>query len=243
MLSRTIHCSSFGGGQLHLRISLMPFLLRSVLLVCSATVALTQNPQTHSGVPTATILNGTYVGVHSSSHNQDFFLGIPFAQPPIGSLRFRTPVLLNKTWTTPRQAVSYSAACVGYGSDDTDYPALSEDCLYLNVVRPSGYTGKSLPIGLWIHGRGYYEGSSLDPRYNLSAIVQRSVAIGKPFIGISINYRLSAWGFISSQEVLQSGQTNLGLRGQRIALKWVQENIAAFGGEILLSGDQITFRG
>jgi carboxylesterase type B len=219
----------------------MSFLLRSVLLVCSATVALTQNPLTRSGVPTVTILNGTYTGVHSSSYNQDFFLGIPFAQPPIGSLRFRTPVPLNKTWTTPRQAVSYSAACVGYGSDDTDYHALSEDCLYLNVVRPSGYTGNSLPIGLWIHGGGYYEGSSLDPRYNLSAIAQRSVAIGKPFIGVSINYQLSAWGLISSQEVLQSGQTNLGLRDQRIALKWVQENIAVFGGEFPPSGDQIVF--
>ncbi|KAE9363227.1 alpha/beta-hydrolase [Stipitochalara longipes BDJ] len=209
----------------------MSALLRSVLLLCGARLALTQNAQPCEGVPTATVLNGTYTGIHSSAYNQDFFLGIPFAQPPIGSLRFRTPVPLNNTWTAPRQAISYSAACVGYGSDDTDYPALSEDCLYLNVIRPSGYIGKSLPIGLWIHGGGYYEGSSLDPRYNLSAIVARSVAIGKPIIGVSINYRLSAWGLISSQEVLQSGQTNLGLRDQRLALHWVQENIAAFGGD------------
>jgi cholinesterase len=74
-------------------------------------------------------------------------------------------------------------------------------------------------------------GSSLDPRYNLSAIVQRSVSVGKPFIAVSLNYRLSAWGLLSSQEVLQSGQTNLGLRDQRIALHWIQENISAFGGE------------
>jgi hypothetical protein len=64
MLSRTIHCSSFGGGELHLHISPMSFLLRSVLLVYSATAAVTQNPQTHSVVPTATALNGTYAGVH-----------------------------------------------------------------------------------------------------------------------------------------------------------------------------------
>jgi carboxylesterase type B len=208
----------------------MFFLPRSVILVCSATVALTQDPQKTPGVPTASVLNGTYTGVHSSSYGQDFFLGVPFAQPPVGDLRFRTPLPLNKTWTSPRQATTYSAACVGYGGDDANYPALSEDCLYLNVVRPSGFTGRSLPVGFWIHGGGYYMGSSLDPRYNLSAIVQRSVAIGRPFIGVSINYRLSAWGFISSQEVLQSGQTNLGLRDQRIALQWVQENIAAFGG-------------
>jgi carboxylesterase type B len=188
-----------------------------VLLVCGVAAALTQSPQINP-VPIATVLNGTYRGICSPTHHQDFFLGIPFARPPVGSLRFRTPVPLNETWTTPRQAISYSAACVGYGSDDTNYPALSEDCLYLNIIRPTGYTGSSLPVAIWIHGGGYYMGSSLDPRYNLSAIVQRSVSVGKPFIGISINYRLSAWGLLSSQEVLRSGQTNLGLRDQRIAL-------------------------
>jgi carboxylesterase type B len=204
-------------------------LLRQLLLtVCSAATTLaTLGPR---GEPSVTVLNGTYEGVHSSTYNQDFFLGIPFAQPPVGNLRFRVPASLNTSFHNARKAVSYSAACVGYGGDDLNYPALSEDCLYLNVVRPTGYTDQSLPIGLWIHGGGYYMGSSLDPRYNLSAIVQKGVAIGKPFIGVSINYRLSAWGLISSSEVVKSGQTNLGLRDQRIALQWVQENIKAFGG-------------
>lgn len=74
-------------------------------------------------------------------------------------------------------------------------------------------------------------GSSVDQRYNLSLIVENSVKIGKPVIGVSINYRLSAWGFLASNELAGEGATNLGLRDQRLAMHWVQENIAAFGGK------------
>jgi carboxylesterase type B len=76
-------------------------------------------------------------------------------------------------------------------------------------------------------------GSGLDQRYNLSFIVENSVKIGKPVIGVSINYRLSAWGFLSgSEELKESGELNLGLRDQRLALQWVQDNIKGFGGRI-----------
>ena len=74
-------------------------------------------------------------------------------------------------------------------------------------------------------------GGSNDKRYNLSFIVENSIAIGKPIIGVSANYRLSAWGFLYSEEIAGSGQTNIGLRDQRLALHWLQENIAAFGGD------------
>ena len=75
------------------------------------------------------------------------------------------------------------------------------------------------------------EGGTRDERYNLSFIVENSLQIGKPIIGVSIAYRLSAWGFLQSQEVTGSGNTNMGLRDQRLALHWLQENIAAFGGD------------
>ena len=75
------------------------------------------------------------------------------------------------------------------------------------------------------------QGGTPDERYNLSFIVDNSVQIGKPIIGVSIAYRLSAWGFLQSQEVTGSGNTNMGLRDQRLALHWLQENIAAFGGD------------
>lgn len=187
-------------------------------------------PSYGSNAPTVTVKNGTVAGLHSTTYNQDFFLGVPFAQPPVGELRFTNPQSINSTFNGTVQATEYAPECVGYGGDDIDYP-VSEDCLYLNVIRPSGYENESLPVGVWIHGGGLYMGGTRDERYNLSFIVDNSVAIGKPIIGVSIPYRLSAWGFLNSLEVSGSGQTNLGLRDQRLALHWLQENIAAFGGD------------
>ncbi|KAJ5293648.1 hypothetical protein N7508_008469, partial [Penicillium antarcticum] len=181
--------------------------------------------------PTVRVRNGTYTGVHSSTYNQDFFLGMPYAQQPVGSLRFTIPHSLNTSWKDARNAKEYSDICVGYGTDSIWYPQ-SEACLTLNVIRGSSVNKNSkLPVGVWIHGGGFYQGSGSDERYNMSAIVENSYSIGKPFIAVTLNYRLSAWGFISSSQVSGSGNTNLGLRDQRLALQWVQENIGAFGGD------------
>ncbi|KAK2670521.1 hypothetical protein RAB80_012943 [Fusarium oxysporum f. sp. vasinfectum] len=180
--------------------------------------------------PTVQVKNGTYIGTHSNSYNQDFFLGIPYAQPPVKNLRFNTAQSLNTTWTGKKTANSYSAACIGYGTDNAGYKNTSEDCLYLNIVRPSERRWK-LPVLVWIHGGGLVEGSAIDQRYNLSFIVHQSEAIGKPIIGISLNYRLGALGFLNSDEVAKTGNTNLGFKDQRLALRWVQENIPAFGGD------------
>jgi carboxylesterase type B len=185
---------------------------------------------TTPAAPTATIKNGSVIGVHSTEYNQDYFLGIPFAQPPVGANRFRAPQPINSTWSAPFQATKYPAACVGYGSDDWPYPSLSEDCLYLNIVRPSGFENVSLPVAYWMHGGGLTQGSSIDQRYNFSSFIENSVKIGKPVIGVSVNYRLSMWGFITGEEVIESGNANLGFRDQRAGMHWVQENIKAFGG-------------
>ncbi|KAJ6018662.1 hypothetical protein N7522_000729 [Penicillium canescens] len=181
--------------------------------------------------PTVKVRNGTYTGVHSSTYNQDFFLGMPYAQQPVGNLRFTVPQSLDTSWEGARDAKAYSDICVGYGTDSIWYPQ-SEACLTLNVIRGSSVKKNSkLPVGVWIHGGGFYMGSGSDERYNMSAIVENSYDIGKPFIAVTLNYRLSAWGFISSSQVSGSGNTNLGLRDQRLALQWVQENIGAFGGD------------
>ncbi|KAA8615586.1 PnbA Carboxylesterase type B [Pyrenophora tritici-repentis] len=192
-----------------------------------------------AAAPTAQTQNGTYVGLHSAEYDQDFFLGIPYAQPPVGSLRFRNPVALNTTFSEPKPATQYSSECYGYGSDQWNYP-VSEDCLYINIVRPAGYEDENLPVSFWIHGGGFTQGGGIDQRYNLSFTVQNSVKIGKPIIGVSINYRLSAWGFLAgSEELKENGNLNLGLRDQRLALQWVQENIGAFGG----NPEQVTIYG
>lgn len=100
----------------------------------------------------------------------------------------------------------------------------------MNVVRSKG-AGDGLPVLVWIHGGGLVMGGSADHRYNQSFIVQQSAEAGMPIVAVSINYRLSSWGFLYGEEVQESGNTMLGFRDQRLALHWVQENIAAFGGD------------
>lgn len=182
------------------------------------------------GAPVATTQNGSYYGVHSSNYNQDFFLGVPFAQPPIEQLRYSNPQTYNSSWTGALPATNYAFACIGYGGDQIGYQQ-SEDCLYLNVVRPSGYENTSLPVAVWIHGGGFYMGSAIDRRYNLTFIVNNSVEIGKPIMAVSIAYRLGPFGFLNGDDVAGAGVTNLGLKDQRLALHWIQENIAGFGGD------------
>ncbi|OWZ06048.1 hypothetical protein PHMEG_00021755 [Phytophthora megakarya] len=183
--------------------------------------------------PTVTIKNGSYYGVHLETYDQDLFLGMPYAQPPVGNLRFRLPQSLNTTWSEAKNATEYSPECYGYGSDQWVLGnVLSEDCLTINVVRPSGISeGAKLPVGLWIYGGDLTQGGNRDPRYNFSYGIDEAAKAGKPFIGVSINYRLHGFGFLWGSAVKDAGVTNLGFRDQRLALHWVQENIAAFGGD------------
>lgn len=106
------------------------------------------------GTPVASVANGTYVGRHSPEYGQDFFLGVPFAQPPTGQLRFAAPQPLNHSFDRVRNATQYGPECIGYGFDQWilgNY--VSEDCLTVNVVRPEGISDKdSLPVAVWIHG-------------------------------------------------------------------------------------------
>ena len=104
--------------------------------------------------PTVSIKNGTYYGTHSSKFDQDFFLGMPFAQPPVGEFRFKNPVPLNTSWTGTRNATEYGYWCYGQFNDPGYNP--SEDCLTINVVRPSGYEGQQLPVAAWIYGGGFF---------------------------------------------------------------------------------------
>ncbi|GAA5994971.1 hypothetical protein JCM5350_001071 [Sporobolomyces pararoseus] len=186
----------------------------------------------HSSGPTVTIKNGTVEGVAIESYSQEAFLGIPYAQPPLGDLRLRKPKSLEKGFKGGKyEAKEYSVFCPGFGGDEIGYE-LGEDCLTINVVRPAGVSeNASLPVGFWIYGGGYQMGGSGDRRYNSTWVVQRSVEMEKPIIFVSMNYRVAALGFLNSPELAKEGNQNMGLYDQRLALHWVQENIAAFGGD------------
>ncbi|RMZ09478.1 hypothetical protein D0862_03583 [Hortaea werneckii] len=212
-------------------------LLTTIGLMSIAQHSLAAPTCDRASTPTANIQNGSLVGAHNEQYNQDFFLGIPYAQPPVDDLCFKPPQPINHTWQD-KQVTAYGDWCMQAelglpGFSFANYtPPQSEDCLTLNVVRPTGVNNySSLPVFLWIHGGALSSGSAIDQRYNMSFIVEESVAMGLPIIGVSINYRLNGFGFLAGSEVLQEGVANLGYRDQRLALQWVQENIASFGGD------------
>lgn len=211
--------------------------LASLLLGSSVTASaavLSRNANTNSsGAPTVTLKNGSYYGVYSSAYDQDFFLGMPFAQPPLGDLRLRQPQSLNTTWSGARNATVYQPECFGYRSDQWVLGNhISEDCLSVNVIRPAGVDAATrLPVAVFFNPGGWSQGGNSDPRYNMSFIIRQSMEMGQPFLAVSPNYRLSLFGFLYSQEVIDAGITNLGMLDQRLALYWIQENIEAFGGD------------
>ncbi|KAI0754512.1 carotenoid ester lipase precursor [Daedaleopsis nitida] len=199
--------------------------------------------------PTVHLDQAIFVGTSDGVTNQ--FLGIPFAKPPVGDLRFNVPVAVDP-YTGTHIATSYGPACPQQAIDFPRFygvPPLvvdmivnrlykvmtpsAEDCLSVNVVVPEGTRpNASLPVVVWIYGGGFVVGGT--ETYDGGAIVERSIDMFKPMIYVSMNYRgssVSAYGFLASKEVKEAGVGNLGLQDQRLALRWVQKHISAFGGD------------
>lgn len=150
-----------------------------------------------------TTRNGSYSSLFLSNFKQDLFLGIPYAQPPVGDLRLRPPQPINSTFIGVRNATAYGYTCPG--SDSATTYDLNEDCLTLNVVRPqlsNPNLHAKLPVLVYIYGGGFQTGATADPQYNMSFIVQASVDMGKPIIGASINYRKGTWGFLGGRDMV-----------------------------------------
>ncbi|KII91038.1 hypothetical protein PLICRDRAFT_554187 [Plicaturopsis crispa FD-325 SS-3] len=218
-------------------------LLLSALLQ-SGIVAAT--PLARASAPTITLDDGTFTG--TTDGNTDKFLGIPFAEAPVGDLRFNLPKAVGP-YSGNLSATTYGLSCPqqsiklplpdGLAANATDFIVNSifqdifpygEDCLQLNVVKPANATADSkLPVVVWIFGGGFELGSPT--MYDGGVIVKRSIALNEPVIYVSMNYRVTAFGFLASQEVKDAGVGNLGLQDQRLALRWVQKYIGAFGGD------------
>ncbi|KAM4037645.1 acetylcholinesterase [Anomaloglossus baeobatrachus] len=177
-------------------------------------------------------VRGTRLSVLSS--HVAGFLGIPFAEPPVDTLRFRRTEP-KKPWSDVFDATSYPNACYQYF--DTLYPGfsgiemwnpnrpMSEDCLYLNVwvpyPRPTNAT-----VMVWIYGGGFYSGSS-----SLDVYDGRYLCHTENVIVVSMNYRVGAFGFLTLTPGSADAPGNVGLFDQRLALQWVQDNIVFFGGD------------
>jgi para-nitrobenzyl esterase len=158
------------------------------------------------------------------------FRGIRFATPPVGRLRFRPPVAPTP-WTEVRPALDFAPACpqlVDVDPTENNNSVMAEDCLAVNVWTPKA-DQKRRPVMVWIHGGGFIEGSARNTWYDGAMLAARG-----DVVVVTLQYRVGAWGFLElaetgGQDYAESG--NLGILDQIAALKWVHENIAAFGGD------------
>ncbi|KAK0224108.1 esterase 1 [Armillaria fumosa] len=180
-----------------------------------------------SSSPQVQLYKTTVVGRDVTGLKQDFFGGIPYAEPPLGPLRLQSPILKPYLDEEVFNASDFGLSCLQPGMSAD---LISEDCLTINIFRPSGVTEESrLPVLFWAHGGGFQTGSSSE--FNGSAIVAQSVARGTPVIYVNFNYRLGPLGFPQGKEAASRGILNLALKDQLAALEWVQINIGAMGGD------------
>ena len=162
------------------------------------------------------------------------YLGIPFAAPPVGDLRWRPPQPV-VAWQGVRAADRFSPACMqraldpNSGSWNRGLINTSEDCLYLNVWTPASSASERLPVLVWIYGGGGVSGSTAEPIYDGNAIAKKGVVV------VSMNYRVNVFGWFAHPELTKESphhaSGNYGSLDQLAAIQWVKKNIAQFGGD------------
>lgn len=182
-------------------------------------------------VPVVVTAQGKAEGKLIRNGSQKAFLGLPYAAPPAGELRWKAPRPA-LPWRRVRDATKFGARCEQWHVWD-DYifqdAGPSEDCLFVNVYTPaSAKPASKLPVMVWIHGGGFIAGAGSEPRYSDSALVDKSVVL------VTMNYRLGVFGFLASDDLAKEKGDhagNYGLMDMVAALSWVKANIGAFGGD------------
>ncbi|KAI8963326.1 alpha/beta-hydrolase [Daldinia sp. FL1419] len=208
-----------------------PFSFFGVLLLSRDTVAAVSNPQVID-----TKNNVTYRGINRNGI--EAFLNIPYGQDTSGPNRFKPPRPFVPKPSSTIDAVSYGPACPQPLGNDflplglTDTTEISEDCLNLNVIRPTCRRARDrLPVLVWIHGGSFWIGQNREITTAPDGMILESVANGLPIIHVAMNYRLGFFGFAQSNALEAEGSENAGLRDQRLAIEWVRDNIEYFGGD------------
>lgn len=211
------------------------------IIAAAASFAIAACSQEPQGQKTIEVTGGLLQGIASAAPGVTVFRGIPYAQPPVGELRWKKPQSV-LPWEGVKVADTFGATSLQNGSQkgtfywkefyQEDSSSRSEDCLYLNVWAPTktvGDAGAKLPVAFWIHGGAYLNGHGDEVTMDGDAWAKRGVIL------VTINYRLGVLGYLSHPELSaedpdgESG--NYGLYDQITALKWVKENISVFGGD------------
>ncbi|MFD2937042.1 carboxylesterase/lipase family protein [Spirosoma flavum] len=201
----------------------------SLLTVQAANLAVAQSNKTTTA-PQAKTANGIVEGVNEPSGIRAF-KGIPFGQPPVGELRWKEPQPV-KNWEGVRKTEKFGPRAMqrpifgdmGFRSD-----GMSEDCLYLNVWTPAKSANEKLPVLVYFYGGGFVAGDGSEGRYDGESMARKGI------VALTVNYRLGVFGFFAHPELTKESSHhssgNYAYFDQVAALRWVQQNIAAFGGD------------
>jgi para-nitrobenzyl esterase len=190
-----------------------------------AAVVLT-SPEANATTPTTKdTTSGTVSG--SSDGTVSRFLGIPYAEPPVGALRWRPPVRAHHAKGTI-DATAFGAPCPQLGLFSPSYPGTNEDCLTANVWAPATRGHGPAPVIVFIHGGGFLRDSSLDPQFDGTNLAANGAVV------VTFNYRLAQLGFLAHPALMAQpgdGSGNYGFLDQQLLLQWVRDNIEVFGGD------------
>lgn len=179
--------------------------------------------------PRANTKNGILEGVYQSGIK--VFKGIPFAEPPVGELRWKEPQPV-RNWDGVRKAIQFGPNAMQlnvFGDMNFGTDQMSEDCLYLNVWTPAKSMKEKLPVLVYFHGGGLIGGSGSEPRYAGEPMARRGI------VSITANYRLGIFGFFAHPDLTKESPNhasgNYGFLDQVAALRWIKDNISNFGGD------------
>jgi len=217
-------------GRAVLRLGMIPTMMMAVTITAATTLSASAAARGSDALQ-VTIDSGTIAGDEEAGARS--WKGIPFAAPPVGPLRWRAPQPVTP-WAGVRPATAYGHDCmqVPFPSDAAPLgTAPSEDCLVLNVWKPADApAGGKLPVMVWIYGGGFVNGGSSPPTYSGAALAAQGIMV------VSFNYRVGRFGTFAHPALTSADEDggllgNYGYMDQLAALKWVQRNIGAFGGD------------
>jgi para-nitrobenzyl esterase len=201
----------------------------TMLTVLNIALGLPSIAQQSEGVKVK-VANGLLEG--AATNGIRTFFGIPYAEPPVGKLRWEVPQPA-RNWTGIRKATSFGPRAMQkfiYTDMVFRSPGISEDCLYLNIWTPAASASSTkLPVLVYFHGGGFNAGDGSEPRYDGASMASKGIVV------VTINYRMGIFGFFAHPDISKQSKThasgNYGLMDMAAALKWVKANISAFGGD------------